>query len=113
MVFASLAFIGFSSSCSILVFPGETNCSWAYSQYLTDLLLHLEGSWLSQMDSCIVLPMMIGLEMGMCLSQAIQNHRINSVTFAGTFRKEACFSTGVAEKIEYKPKAAGSHLVIT
>ena len=40
----------------------------------------------------------------------IQNHRLNSVTFVRTFGKEVCFSPGVAEIIEYKPKATRSHL---
>lgn len=60
------------------------------------------------MDSCIILPVMIGLGMGIWSSQAIQNQRLNSVILVETFGKEACFSIGVAEKIDYKPKAAGS-----
>lgn len=46
-------------------------------------------------------------------SQAVQNHRLNSLTFVGTFGNKVSFSTGVAEKIECKPKAPGSHCATT
>ena len=72
-------------------------------------MLQLKGSWHGQMGGYIILVTMISLGMGMWS----MNHRLNSVTFVGTFGKEACFSTGIAKTIEYKSKAAGSHLATT